>query len=167
MSKMARKNRSTSSLTFFRTTCAAIIVVSTTTQFAHAALKLGSTFSDNMVLQRDQDVIVWGQAAPDEVVQIQLGSETSSASTDSSGHWKISLKPLPVGGPYTANITSGSESIHLNNILSGDVWLCSGQSNMQFGVGEDVEAEQMKMEAQTLPKLRLLSIPKFGADKPT
>ena len=164
---MAGRKRSLSSLGFFSTACAAIVVIATTTQFTCAALKLGSTFSDNMVLQRDQDVIVWGQATPGEAVHVQLGSETATAVPEADGHWKASLKPLPVGGPYTARITSGAESIDLKNILSGDLWLCAGQSNMQLGVGEDVEADQMKAEARALPNLRLLSIPKAGADNPT
>ncbi|HEY1686258.1 MAG TPA: sialate O-acetylesterase [Tepidisphaeraceae bacterium] len=144
-----------------------IVFISIASQFAFAGLKLGSTFSDNMVLQREQNVIVWGEADPRKVVQIQLGEETASATADGAGHWKATLKPLPVGGPYSAKISSESESIGLKDILSGDVFLCAGQSNMQFGVGEDVEAEQIKAEARAMPNLRLLSIPKFGADKPT
>lgn len=144
-----------------------VLIVLLATQLTCAALKLGSTFSDNMVLQRDQEIIVWGEAAPGRTVHIQLRDETSTALSDESGHWKTSMKPLPMGGPYTAEITSDSESVTLKNILSGDVWLCSGQSNMQFGVGEDVEAQEMKAEALKMPNLRLLSMPKFGADKRT
>jgi sialate O-acetylesterase len=149
----------------FHKACAAIII-STASQIALGALRLGSTFSDNMVLQRDRDAIVWGEATPGQLVQIRLGDEISSALTDTSGHWRTSLRPLPVGGPYTATITSGAESINLKNVLSGDIWLCSGQSNMQFGVGEDAEREQLKSEACAAPSLRLLPIPKFGADQP-
>jgi sialate O-acetylesterase len=166
MKSTARGYPSISSPDFFAAACAAIIIISSITQLAQAALKLGSAFSDNMVLQRDQDVIVWGEATPGQPVQIQLANETATAKPDASGHWKTTLKPLPPGGPYTATITSGSDSIHLKNILSGDVWLCAGQSNMQLGVAEDVEADQMKAQARALPNLRLLSIPKFGADKP-
>lgn len=151
---------------FFPTTFAAIVLIAMTTQFACAALKLGSTFSDNMVLQRNQNVVVWGEADPGKKVQVQLGDESSTALSDAAGHWRVSLKPLPVGGPYTARITSGPDSIILKNILSGDVWLCSGQSNMQFGVREDAEASQMEAEARTMPKLRLLPFPKLGSDKP-
>jgi sialate O-acetylesterase len=164
---VTRRNRSISSPGFFPAVCAAIVLISTIIQSAHADLKLGSTVSDNMVLQRDQDVIVWGEATPGEAVQVKLGDETSSALADDSGHWKASLKPLAVGGPYTARITGGSESIELKNVLSGDVWLCAGQSNMQLGVGEDAEAAQMEAEARALPNLRLLPVPKSGADKPT
>jgi sialate O-acetylesterase len=144
----------------------AIVLSSANAQLANAALTLGTTFSDNMVVQRDQPVIVWGESAPGAVVNVKLGDESSSATADASGHWKVALKPLAAGGPYAATITSGSESIGLQNILSGDVWLCSGQSNMQLSVGEDVEARQMEAEAGALPTLRLLSIPKFGADQP-
>ncbi len=127
---------------------------------------LGSTFSDNMVVQRGRDVVVWGEATAGAVVQIRFGDERSSTVADASGHWKTAVKALGVGGPYTAEISSGRESIGLKNILCGDVWLCAGQSNMQLGVGEDVEAEEMEKEARGLAGLRLLEVPKFGADKP-
>src|ERR1700761_2693313 len=106
------------------TLCFAMIVFASA-NFAEAALKLGTTFSDNMVVQRDQDVIVWGEANPNESVQVQFGTESATATADAAGHWKTSLKPLPLGGPYPFIVKAGSESIELKNVLSGDVFLCS------------------------------------------
>lgn len=160
---MTRLIRITSSSRFFLIASTAITCIA---PFACASLKLGSTFSDNMVVQRDRDVIVWGEADTGGTVRVQLGDETATTQADASGNWNVLLKPLPVGGPYTASITSGSESIQLKNILSGDVWLCAGQSNMQMGVNEDAEAAQMEADARAAPTLRLLSIPKSGTDKP-
>jgi len=134
--------------------------------FAQAELKLGTTFTDNMVLQRDRDLAIWGESDPGSSISIHVGTNSASAVADAQGHWSTSLKPLPVGGPYSATISNGIESIGLKNILSGDVWLCSGQSNMQFGLGEDIAAVAMRKKALSLPNLRLLPVPKFGADKP-
>ena len=134
--------------------------------FARAELKLGTTFTDNMVLQRDRDVTIWGESEPGSSISIHFGTSSASAVADARGHWNTSFKPLPVGGPYSATVSNGTETIELKNILSGDVWLCSGQSNMQFGLGEDIAAVSMRKKALSLPNLRLLSIPKLGADKP-
>ena len=144
----------------------AMFVLSFNAPWASATLKLGTPFSDNMVIQRDQEVTVWGEANPGSDVEIQLGDETSFSKADSGGRWKVALKPLPVGGPYSAHIASGAEAISLKDILSGDIWLCAGQSNMQLGVGEDAEADQMQAQARTLTNIRLLPIPKSGAESP-
>ncbi len=130
------------------------------------ALQLGTTFSDNMVVQREQDIAFWGVAEPGAQVHINLADQEASATADADGHWKATLKPLPVGGPYSATVTSGSDSIDVKNILSGDVWLCSGQSNMAMSVAGDAEADQMRKAAKTSPYLRLLQIPRGTAVKP-
>ena len=143
---------------------AAPVVCLASTTFAE--LKLGTTFSNDMVVQRSKPLIVWGEAGPNAAVQIQFGPDKATAQADNAGHWNATLQALPVGGPYTASICSGSNTVRLSNILSGDVWLCSGQSNMQLGVDEDVEAAQMRAAARTLTSIRLLEIPKAGAGKP-
>src|ERR1700735_1026441 len=123
MKKQSFQRRiSTLSGGLFATSILAVFAVSFNAPSALAALKLGTTFSDNMVIQRDQEVTVWGEANPGSDVEIQLGDETSSSKADPDGHWKVALKPLPTGGPYSAHITSGAEAIDLKNILSGDIW---------------------------------------------
>ena len=145
---------------------AATLMLGLISSSASAALKLGTTFSNDMVVQRNKPLIVWGEADPNAAVKIEFGSSQVATRADAAGHWTATLPPLPVGGPYAADITSGSSSVRLSNVLSGDVWLCAGQSNMQLGVDEDVEAPQMRATAKKLLNLRLLEIPKFGADKP-
>jgi sialate O-acetylesterase len=167
MRLMARGSRSVRSMGFFMTGWATVVIVASSVQTACGQLRLGSTFSDNMVVQRGQEVIVWGEAKPGAEVDVRLGEERRSTAADASGRWRIGLKALGVGGPYAGRVLSGSETIELKNILSGDVWLCAGQSNMQLGVGEDAEAEEMEKEARGMGNLRLLSMPKAGADEPS
>jgi len=97
--------------------------------FVQANVKLPVLISDGMVLQRDTKVIIWGWASPGEKVQVKFNKKTISTVTDLEGNWKISLPPMKAGGPYTMEI-KGINTITVNDILIGDVWFCSGQSNM-------------------------------------
>jgi sialate O-acetylesterase len=100
---------------------------------AHAAdLGLARIFSDHAVLQRDQPIAVWGTAGAGGKVTVTLGSQTASASADAHGKWKVQLPPQPAGGPYTLKVTSDGQAVSRADILVGDVYLCSGQSNMEF-----------------------------------
>lgn len=83
-----------------------------------------------MVLQRDADIPVWGWADPGESVIVELGGNTASTTADDSGDWKLELPAMEAGGPYTVTV-SGNNEINVNNVLLGDVWVCSGQSNME------------------------------------
>jgi sialate O-acetylesterase len=87
--------------------------------------------SDNMVLQRDIPVSIWGWAKPGEKVTVAILKQKVSVKADAKGEWKAKLNPLPAGGPFEVTIT-GKNTIILKNILAGDVWVCSGQSNMEF-----------------------------------
>lgn len=88
-----------------------------------------SLFSDNAVLQRNQTLPVWGTAKTDEKVTVEFaGQKTSSVAED--GKWQVRLKPLQPGGPFTMTIAGGDSFLTITNILVGDVWLASGQSNM-------------------------------------
>ena len=97
--------------------------------FAQANVKLPVLISDGMVLQRDTKVIIWGWASPGEKVQVKFNKKTISTVTDSEGTWKIALPSMKAGGPYTMEV-KGNNTITINDILIGDVWFCSGQSNM-------------------------------------
>jgi sialate O-acetylesterase len=90
-------------------------------------------FQDHAVLQRDQPLRIYGNAAAGTAVSVTLGSATASATADASGHWLATLPALPAGGPYTLTATGGGKTETAQDVLLGDVFLCTGQSNMAFG----------------------------------
>ena len=101
-----------------------------------AKIKLASLLTDNMVLQRNSEVKLWGKADPNQKLNISVGWDKAKFSTtsDEKGEWLVKIKTTQAGGPYSINITSGKEKVLLENILLGEVWLCSGQSNMEMPV---------------------------------
>jgi len=99
---------------------------------ASAQLKPAHIFGDHMVLQRNQEIPVWGWANKKAKVNVVFNGQTSSAKADEKGYWKAVLKPMPEGGPYTMKITSGKENLEYADVMLGEVWICSGQSNMEF-----------------------------------
>jgi sialate O-acetylesterase len=100
-------------------------------QVAFCNVRLPRLVSDGMVLQRDAAVKIWGWADKGENVTINFNSETYTAVTDANGRWMVTLSPSKAGGPYDMEIKAAN-FITLKNILIGDVWLCSGQSNMEL-----------------------------------
>ncbi len=100
-------------------------------QAAFCKVKLPRLVSDGMVLQRDIDVKVWGWAEAGEEVTINFNGETYKTAADTDGKWYVILPELKAGGPYSMDIDAGN-NISLKNILIGDVWVCSGQSNMEL-----------------------------------
>ena len=101
---------------------------------ATAAVQLPNLFSDHAVLQRDRPVRVWGWGQAGENVTVRFHGQTVAAQADPVGYWEAWLKPEPAGGPYTLTVSSDSTTTPLErkDILVGDVWLASGQSNMEF-----------------------------------
>jgi sialate O-acetylesterase len=97
----------------------------------YAQVRLPKLISDGMVFQRDLDVNIWGWASPDESVSVNFQDKDFHTTTDQSGKWLIKLGYLKAGGPYEM-IIKGITTIHLKDILVGDVWICSGQSNMEL-----------------------------------
>ncbi|WP_298732918.1 sialate O-acetylesterase [uncultured Chitinophaga sp.] len=101
--------------------------------FSNAQIRLPRLISNGMVLQRDSEVKIWGWAAPGEKVSLSFLQKDYTTSADRNGNWHIQLPPQRAGGPYNM-IFSASNRIEINNILFGDVWLCSGQSNMELSM---------------------------------
>ncbi|MGZ3929402.1 MAG: sialate O-acetylesterase [Mucilaginibacter sp.] len=97
-----------------------------------AQLTPAKLFGDHMVLQRNQEVPVWGWTAKKAKVTVSFNGQSMSAKADEEGNWKMILKPMAAGGPYSMRISSGKEHIVYNDITLGEVWLCGGQSNMEF-----------------------------------
>ncbi|MGA9068693.1 MAG: sialate O-acetylesterase, partial [Terracidiphilus sp.] len=90
-------------------------------------------FGDNMVLQRGKVNTIWGWSEPGDNVQVKIGEATASGVAGADHRWQVAIQPPPVGGPYTIKIT-GHQTVELQNVLVGDVWLCGGQSNMQLSL---------------------------------
>jgi sialate O-acetylesterase len=90
-------------------------------------------FGDNMVLQRGKVNTIWGWSDPGDNVQVKIGEATASGVAGADHRWQVAIQPPPVGGPYTIKIT-GQQTVELQNVLVGDVWLCGGQSNMQLSL---------------------------------
>lgn len=123
-----------------------------------ANVSLPYIFSDNMVIQRNKTIEIWGKADAGEKVTVAFRNQKNYTTTDNSGNWKISLKPEKEGGPFEMKI-SGKNEIVFRNILIGDVWLCSGQSNMEW-VLKNTEGYENEVSQKTFPEIRHIKIPK-------
>jgi sialate O-acetylesterase len=128
-----------------------------------AAVKPNSLFSDGVVLQRGVSVPVWGTANEGEKVTVQFQGQTV-VTTARDGRWLVRLKRLKAGGPFTLSIT-GDNSILITNVLVGEVWLCSGQSNMEFQLARAANAQEAIAAADD-PQLRLYTVPRGATDTP-
>ena len=104
-------------------------------------LKLAQVFADHMVLQHGQKAPIWGWAKPDSQITIKFMDQTLNATTNANGKWKSALTALTISAePAQLTISSGKQTLTVKDILVGDVWLCSGQSNMQWNVGNSNDA---------------------------
>lgn len=132
--------------------------------FANAEVTLPVLLSDGAVLQRDMPMHFWGMAAPGENVSVTFLGHSGTATTDSLGRWNIYLPPAAAGGPYEVTI-QGSNRIVLHNVLVGDVWVASGQSNMEFPMRQLKDAEQ-EIAAANPPRVQLLTIKHAHSEYP-
>jgi sialate O-acetylesterase len=130
---------------------------------AFADVTLHALFSDNAVLQQQMKVPIWGTAAVDEKVTVQFQKQTVATSA-TNGEWKVVLKPLRAGGPFSL-VARGANTITRTNILVGEVWVCSGQSNMQWPLSSS-ENPQAAVTNAADPMLRLITVPNTHADMP-
>ena len=131
---------------------------------AVADLSLPSVIGDNMVLQRDLPVPIWGWDSPGQKVTVSFAGQEKSAIADSSGEWSVTLDPLKVGEPADMTV-AGSSTRTIRNILVGEVWLASGQSNMQMRVRQDESGEKEVADAK-YPRIRLFQVPHVVAREP-
>ncbi len=126
-------------------------------QFALAEVKLPKIFSTNMVLQQGTEIPVWGWAEPGERVVVQFNGATSRAKANKEGKWKIKMPAQEYGGPYTLTV-KGKNTLVFENVMVGEVWICSGQSNMQWQVSQSNNAEQ-EIASANYPNIRLFKVP--------
>src|SRR5882672_4926134 len=140
--------------------CAAPSLVSR----VQAEVRVPSIIGDNMVVQQGRKARVWGTAQPGEAVTVTIAGETENAKTDAQGHWQTLLGPLKAGGPYVLTIV-GSNTLTFKNVLVGDVWICSGQSNMEFQLINAKGATEAIAQAN-YPEIHLFTVEKKTADAP-
>ena len=119
-------------------------------------ISLPSIIGEGMVLQRNAEIRIWGWADPQEKVEVILGENTAHAVTNDQGHWSLSLSAMEAGGPYKM-VFRGQNTIELKNIMIGEVWICGGQSNMDWPVRLSNNAEAEMAHAQ-FPEIRLFTV---------
>lgn len=117
-----------------------------------------------MVLQQNKPIVVWGWAQPNEAVTVQLASETRQVRANDRGEWKAVLPAMKAGGPFTLTV-SGSSTVRFEDVMVGEVWLCSGQSNMEMGIGA-VKDGKAEIAAANFPGIRLLKVAKHWTPEP-
>jgi len=128
-----------------------------------AEVKPNVLFSDGAVLQRGQNIPVWGTAKEGEKVTVELAGQTATT-TAKGGKWKLELKPLEAGGPFSMKI-SGDNEVTVNNLLVGEVWVASGQSNMEWTLNQAFQPEVEKPKAN-FPEIRMITAKKAASLQP-
>ncbi len=122
------------------------------------ALNLDPIFTDNMVLQREMPVRIYGDSAPGLEVTVTFRDTSRSSRAGSNGEFVVELPAFPAGGPFQLQVSSGKRQIVLDNVMVGEVWLCSGQSNMHWTVAKSTDAANV-LKAPANPQLRLCRMP--------
>src|SRR5579862_8292490 len=125
-------------------TAALVLLAGSTVQ---AEVKLPNIFTDHMVLQQAQKNKVWGTAAAGEAVTVTIDKQSHKATPAADGSWSVMLDPLPVGGPYVLS-AKGSNEVKIDDVLVGEVWICSGQSNMQWSVNNSTDPDLERLSAK-------------------
>jgi sialate O-acetylesterase len=131
---------------------------------AYADVQLPGIISDHMLLQRDMPVRIFGKALPAEAVSVAFRGQTAQAVTDATGRWEVWLKPLTTG-PAASMTIQGANVITIADVLVGDVWIGSGQSNMQWAVWQSDNADA-EIAAATFPQIRLFYVPRKTSSVP-
>ncbi|MBX7209996.1 MAG: sialate O-acetylesterase [Verrucomicrobiaceae bacterium] len=131
---------------------------------ARAELKLPAVIGDNMVLQQKQTNPIWGWDAPGTVVTVKFGAQTVTGKADEKGKWSVKLDPVPASAKPATMSIAGTTQREIKNILVGEVWVCSGQSNMGFSVDRALNAE-IEIAMAKYPDIRLISVPQVGTQE--
>jgi sialate O-acetylesterase len=139
-------------------------------QIASADVRLPHLLGHNMVLQRDLPIPIWGWAGPNEKVTVRLGKASASTTAAADGQWSVKLPKLAAGGPYQMTV-SGTNTLTLSNILIGEVWVCSGQSNMEKPIGPHPGQQpcvnyEKEIAAADYPQIRLMEVPPESSHVP-
>jgi sialate O-acetylesterase len=143
---------------------AGLLLLACVTSVASADVRLPAVFSDHMMLQRDTGVPVWGWAEPAEKVSVSLAGQVKTATADGAGKWTVKLEAIQAGGPYVMKV-EGNNAVEIADVMVGEVWLCSGQSNMAMPVGGSANRDAEIAEAK-YPGIRMISVARVPAGTP-
>ena len=121
-----------------------------------AAIRLPKLISDGVILQRDANVNVWGWANAGEKISIRIDGKKYATVADAQGNWKVLLRPNKAGGSYTMTLI-GNNRLEVKDILFGDVWLCSGQSNMEPPMRRVKPLYEAEIRSANNPNIRTIS----------
>ena len=141
-------------------TAGCVAAMSASAAFADTAPRvlLHEIFQDHAVLQRDQTIRVWGESSAGDRIKVSIGAHTAPARADATGHWQAQLPPMHAGGPYTLSVSAQSGATQtIGDILVGDVYLCSGQSNMELPVAQTLN-HAAEIAASANDRIRLLTV---------
>lgn len=142
----------------------AVLLLSSTSALA-APLSVDTPLSAHAVLQRERAIPVRGSADPGSTVSVTFDGYEQKTSADETGRWQVELPAHAPGGPYTLDVGSGAEKLEYGDILVGDVWLCSGQSNMEFTLRHATNSDY-EVSSASHPMLRLLNVPRQSSVAP-
>jgi sialate O-acetylesterase len=145
--------------------CALALAAATTGAALHANVKVPAIFGDNMVLQLGLPAPVFGTAAPGEQVTVAFAGQTKTATAGADGKWRVNLDPLTASKEPRELTITGANTLRFTNVLVGVVWLCSGQSNMEWQLQRSDNGEQ-EIAASANPNLRLFHVKKAWSDTP-
>lgn len=132
---------------------------------ASADVKLPAIFTSHMVLQQKLANPVWGTAAPGEDVTVSIGEQKLSAKAGDDGKWRVKLAPMDATSKPLTLTVEGKNKVTIEDVLVGEVWICSGQSNMQWEVAQSTNAE-LEIAAAKYPQIRFISVPQVGTQEP-
>ncbi|MCY2962938.1 MAG: sialate O-acetylesterase [Planctomycetota bacterium] len=139
----------------------ATLALAALTTAVQAEVKLPNIFGNHMVLQQKQKNKVWGTATAGEAVTVTIGGQSHKTTADAKGQWSVMLDPLALGDPLTLTVNN----IKFEDVLVGEVWVCSGQSNMQWGVNSSTDPDLENLAAK-YPKIRMINFPQVGTQDP-
>ena len=139
-------------------TIIAILLTLFAAQIVSAQVQLPRIFRDSMILQHGTGTKIWGSAAPQEKVRISFQNKNYNTRADKNGNWQIEFGDLKAGGPFTLQLKA-SNKISLNEVLVGDVWLCSGQSNMVHQLKLHKDLYQLEIDTANFPFIRQFRVP--------
>ncbi|MGC9452766.1 MAG: sialate O-acetylesterase [Oceanipulchritudo sp.] len=141
------------------------LVLQFLTSILFGDVSVTNLFGDHMVLQRDKPVVVWGKADPGEAVSVQLDGASAATVADATGAWKVALPAMPAGGPYTLRV-NGENELVFSDVLVGEVWVASGQSNMQWTVGRSLNADLVELTVRRNNEIRSIPVRNMGSQEP-
>jgi len=131
---------------------------------AFAEVRLPKLFNSHMVMQQEKPIVVWGWANPNETVKVELATSSTETQANTTGEWKVTLPAMKAGGPYILKV-GGSSNVQFDDVMLGEVWLCSGQSNMEMGIGMCDNAKE-EIAAADYAGIRLLMVPNKWTPEP-